>query len=295
VIHKLINSNFLNMKKFLILFTITALLLSGCTSEPVEITDSGSVLPLDELSYDWGDISIDGGDVEHGFHFRNDSDEDLILNGAVTSCMCTAAYIELPDASISPTFGMHNNPDWSYTVKPGEEFEVEVTFDPMAHGPDAVGLIQRNVMLSSSAGEIEMDIATNVMYDADYQEKYSDINFVFEENEYDFGVVKQSSGINSYEFAFTYMGTDAINVTGTPTSCACTAAEISDSYFEKGDTGVLTVHFDPNLHEEPDGIFFKTVNILTDPELEKSPEVKIWAEMDLDLGPEAYTLQAHTD
>ena len=66
--------------------------------------------------------------------------------------------------------------------------------------------------------------------------------------------------------------------------------------FKKGDEGFVTVYFDPNLHEEPEGKFFKTVSLLTEPSLEKQPEVKIWAAIDLNLGPEAYKLKAaHED
>ena len=95
----------------------------------------------------------------------------------------------------------------------------------------------------------------------------------------------------SHDFEFTYLGADPITVTGVPASCACTRAEISKNEFKKGDKGILTVYFDPNLHEEPEGKFFKTASILTDPPLDKQPEVKIWAEMDLDLGPDAYKLK----
>lgn len=280
------------MKKIFLLFSL--LVLSACTNT---VQAGGSVLSLDDLDHDWGDISIDGGDVEHGFHFKNDSEEELVLNGVETSCMCTTAYIELPDGTISPTFGMHNNPSWTYVVEPGEEFEIEVYFDPMAHGPDAVGPVKRGVYLSTSASDelVVMSVSANVMYEEEYQEKYGDSDFVFEETEFDFEIVKQSSGINSHEFPFTYLGEEPILVTGVPTSCACTTAEISQESFEKGDEGVLTVYFDPNLHEEPEGKFFKTVTILTDPELEKQPEVKIWAEMDMDLGLEYLKHPGHTD
>ncbi len=127
-----------------------------------------------------------------------------------------------------------------------------------------------------------------------YQEK--EVGFIFTEEEFDFGIVKQSEDIISHDFEFRYTGPDSIDVTGVPASCACTSAEISKKSFNDGDTGILTVKFDPNLHAEPEGKFFKTVSILTDPELEKQPEVKIWAEIDLDLGPEAYKLkEEHKD
>lgn len=286
------------MKKLFGFFILLLLFAPGCSDlDLATIENSGSILPLDELDFDWGDISIDGGDVSHGFHFRNESDDELILKGLETSCMCTTSYIELPDGGISPIFGMYGNSEWTYAVQPGEEFEVEVIFDPLAHGPDAVGVIQRGIILSSSdlGGEVEMTVMTNVMYDEQYQVKYGDGDFVFNEMEFDFGIVKQSSGINTHEFEFTYIGDDPISVTGVPTSCACTSAEISQDSFEKGDKGILSVHFDPNLHEEPEGRFFKTISILTDPELEKQPDVKIWAEMDMDLGADFLTHPGHTD
>lgn len=127
-------------------------------------------------------------------------------------------------------------------------------------------------------------------------EVFDDQDFVFEETEFDFGILKQSGGIISHNFEFEYLGDEPIEVMGVPASCACTVAEISEKIFQKGDKGVLIVEFDPNLHEEPEGKFFKTVSILTEPELEKQPEIKIWAEIDLDLGPEAYKLkEVHID
>ena len=119
--------------------------------------------------------------------------------------------------------------------------------------------------------------------------------FSFTEQEYDFGVLKQSSGITSHDFEFTYNGDEPITVTSTPASCACTTAEISDTELEPGETAVLTVFFNPNLHAEPEGRFFKSAMIMTDP-TSPAPEVKIWAEIDLDLGPEHYELsEPHVD
>lgn len=57
----------------------------------------------------------------------------------------------------------------------------------------------------------------------------------------------------------------------------------------------MRVTFNPNLHAEPEGKFFKTVSILTEPKLDELPEVKIWVEIDLDLGSEAFELQSDHD
>lgn len=123
----------------------------------------------------------------------------------------------------------------------------------------------------------------------------ADSVFAFQETSYDFGVIKQSGGKVSHDFSFTYSGEEPLRITGVPTSCACTSASVNSTQLKKGDTGILTVKFNPNLHEEPDGRFFKTVALLTDPPLENIPEVKIWAEIDLDLGPEAFELKEEHD
>lgn len=306
-------------KKILI---ITGLLASiavfaGCgniQSSDLNLLDknnSGKIAPLQDLTYDWKDIDIAGGNVDHKFYFENSGDTDLILKGASTSCMCTTATFKLPNGEESPDFGMHGNQKWVYAIKPGESFSIDIVFDPMAHGPHAVGPIQRSVsMLSSSSPNgnyttpsynssgmvTELKLSGDVLYSEEYKEKNARTGFIFEETEHDFGVIKQSGGISSYDFPFEYKGEVPVTITGTPSSCACTEGEISAQKFNPGDTGVLTVNFDPNLHAEPEGKFFKTVSILTEPKLKESSEVKIWAEIDLDLGPEAYKLQGdHKD
>ncbi len=115
--------------------------------------------------------------------------------------------------------------------------------------------------------------------------------FGFTETEFDFGVIKQSGGIVSHEFSFTYNGVEPIKIIGTPGSCLCTSASIDKEIYQPGESGILTVEFNPNLHGEPDGRFFKTVTILTEPQLEDDPEIKIWQEIDLDLGEEYFELK----
>ena len=119
--------------------------------------------------------------------------------------------------------------------------------------------------------------------------------FQFEEKEFDFGVLKQSGGSVSHDFNFTYTGDEPITIVSTPASCACTEGEISQDEFQPGESGVLTVYFNPNLHSEPEGLFFKSVLIMTDPSITPPPEVKIWQEIDLDLGEEFYELKEPHD
>ena len=68
-----------------------------------------------------------------------------------------------------------------------------------------------------------------------------------------------------------------------------------DMALAPGEEGILTVEFDPNLHEEPEGKFFKTIAFLTDPVQEERVELRIWAQIDLDLGPDAYKLKGHKE
>jgi len=138
-------------------------------------------------------------------------------------------------------------------------------------------------------------LALSACGDIDTTDKKNELprtsEIIFEETSYDFGLIQQSGGKVSHDFVFTYQGDTPITVTGTPTSCACTAASINKKLLSKNDSGVLTVTFNPNLHAEPEGRFFKTVTILTDPPLTEQPEVKIWIEINLDLGKDAYELK----
>ncbi len=157
-------------------------LLAACSptsdqtaSETVSLNASGNIVATNGIEHDWGDININGGLVSHTFKLKNESEESLYLKGAKTSCMCTSARYSLNDGTISPKYGMHNNPSgWSEEIGPNETFEVEVVFDPMAHGPDAVGAIRRSVFLNTSAKNssvLKLDVGGNVLYKKDYEAK----------------------------------------------------------------------------------------------------------------------------
>ncbi|MDH5597209.1 MAG: DUF1573 domain-containing protein [Candidatus Peregrinibacteria bacterium] len=143
--------------------------------EQPEATSSGSIMVASSPAHDWGDINIQGGNVSHVFELKNDGTSPLYLNGAQTSCMCTTAVYTLADGSISPQYGMHNNSGlWTGEVAPGESFMVNVVFDPMAHGPDAVGPIQRSIRLMTSAQNapvLELTAGGNVLYEEEFNEK----------------------------------------------------------------------------------------------------------------------------
>lgn len=180
------------MKKLLVLSLFLLVFSFGCatktssTDDVASIKDSGRIVPIDSLTYDWKDINIEGGNVTRNFKFKNGGDKDLIIKSGLTSCMCTDVVITLADGSKSPAFGMHQAIPWGGTIKPGEEFEALVTFDPMAHGPDAVGPITRSIYLNTSSipagndaklddasGNVitEMLLSGNVLKKEEYEKK----------------------------------------------------------------------------------------------------------------------------
>ncbi|MHC4676916.1 MAG: DUF1573 domain-containing protein [Planctomycetota bacterium] len=277
--------------------------------------NSGKIAAPGPLVYDWQNINIQGGKVSHTFTLANTGKDNLVLIGAYTSCMCTTAIIELADGSQSPLYSMRNNPtNWIKTVRPGEPFSVYVEFDPMAHGPEHTGPIRRSVYLISSApvdgiftfplrnlpnvsavkmtlsGEVLSEEAYKQTQKTDYAVKTG--GFEFFEKETDLGVVKQSQGIVSHEFPFRYNGPTPITVKSLPTSCACTTASIDKKDLKPGDEGVITVEFDPNLHAEPGDKFFRTIYLQTEPKLKEEVELKIWVEIDTDLGSQAYKIKS---
>ncbi len=166
-----------NYFKIIPLAILVGLVLVGCSDTGAQnVSDSGRITAVSEIQYDWGDINIRGGKVPHTFQLKNDGTEPLYLKSAQTSCMCTEARYRLADDSISPRYGMHNNPtSWSAEILPGGEFSVEVFFDPMAHGPDATGPIQRSIHLVTSAKNtpvLELKTLGNVLSKDDYLNKY---------------------------------------------------------------------------------------------------------------------------
>ncbi|MBI5023010.1 MAG: DUF1573 domain-containing protein [Candidatus Magasanikbacteria bacterium] len=112
-------------------------------------------LVLEMNSFDFGDVAMADGKITKNVKIKNDGNGDLKISKIITSCMCTEAFLEV-DGRKSPAFGMpgHGNGPlfWSEIIKPGEEGNLEIVFDPNAHGPDAVGPITRNVIITSNDG-----------------------------------------------------------------------------------------------------------------------------------------------
>ena len=140
---------------------------NGETTAPVNVAPgsasmSKSVLTAPEIFYDFGTISMKNGNVTKEFTVENTTDQDIKVSTVLTSCMCTSAFIVLPDGNIKGPFkmpGMGYVPPANEIIKAGENRIIRVVYDPNAHGPAGVGRINRFVTLSdTSGGTVQLEI-----------------------------------------------------------------------------------------------------------------------------------------
>lgn len=123
------------------------------------------VLEANKTFHDFGTISMKNGKVTTTFKLKNIKSEPVELTRLYTSCMCTNATLKLSGQSEGP-FGMigHGSiPKFSDMLASGQEAEVEVVFDPNAHGPAGVGTIERTVTIEGKDGKLaELNIKATV-------------------------------------------------------------------------------------------------------------------------------------
>jgi|GEM_PF-1510854 len=171
------------MNKILSLIVVSSVLLAACSTKEINLTESGKIQYLESfaqnnenVSHNWGEINIEGGLVSHTFPFENNSEKELLIKSASTSCSCTTVQIETETGEESPVFSMHDNEVWDEVLDPGEKFTVSVVYDPMFHGPDGVGTAVRYAYLETSAtnfenGSLELMVSADVLYADEYQAK----------------------------------------------------------------------------------------------------------------------------
>lgn len=105
---------------------------------------------------------------------------------------------------------------------------------------------------------------------------------VFNRVLHDFGIIPQHGGIVETFFTVKNEGTEILTIGDITTSCSCTSADISSNILLPGEEAELRVQFDPDFHEEPLGIFKRTVFIQTnDP---NSPEAEVVIRVDVAEG-----------
>lgn len=126
------------------------------SSMNVESSGNTLNLKLDPINYDFGTISMKNGLVTKAFSVKNEQNEPVKLSELYTSCMCTEAKIKIGSEQYGP-FGMLGHGSMkmlNQSLVPGQEAQLEVTFDPNAHGPSGIGVIERTVTLKSDKGDL---------------------------------------------------------------------------------------------------------------------------------------------
>lgn len=119
-----------------------------------ELASSNSPIEIQENNIDLGNIPIRGGKVEAEFTFRNDGDEPVILTNGQTSCMCTEAIVKRENGDVTPRIKMPGHGASgaiNMTIEPGEVATLVAIYDPMAHGPNGLGPIKRDIVLATNS------------------------------------------------------------------------------------------------------------------------------------------------
>ncbi len=139
----------------LLILTTVAILFGGilflnntsASSQVVASANAEAVVESD--TYDWGNIPINGGNVTKKFSIRNTGSDPLQLTNIRTSCHCTTASVTIY-GNESPSFGMSGTSQWVGEVKPGQEATLNVVFDPLFHGPQGTGPVNRYISVETN-------------------------------------------------------------------------------------------------------------------------------------------------
>jgi hypothetical protein len=115
---------------------------------------SAGKLASDAPFYNFGTVSMAAGKVMRRYTIGNVGRAPLTITRLSTSCMCTEATLVTSSVRRGP-FGMPGHmpiPTIRERLAPGELAQVEVVFDPAAHGPAGIGRTDRTVTVENDAG-----------------------------------------------------------------------------------------------------------------------------------------------
>jgi hypothetical protein len=124
-------------------------------SPPRVETQSKSDLSAEEMSFDFGSISMAAGNVTHRFKIKNANAEPIVIRKISTSCMCTTAQLVKGGKKLA-VYGMPGHgyiPNLDEPIGPNEQAIVEVVFDPASHGPAGIGRVERFVTIYTGAAQ----------------------------------------------------------------------------------------------------------------------------------------------
>lgn len=146
-------------------------------NSPANVVDNlaPSALAAETQNYDFGTVSMAAGIVSYKTAVKNTGASPVTLTRFYTSCMCTEGKLTFGSPStgsgqpkkVGP-FGMPGHGGIGIikaneTLAPGEEAELEIFFDPAAHGPAGIGRIERVVTIETDSGKpLEVAFAATV-------------------------------------------------------------------------------------------------------------------------------------
>lgn len=126
--------------------------------ESAASAQGASTLAFEPSTFDFGKISMAKGNVSQTVKIRNASPAPITLKKIYTSCMCTTGRLAIAGKKLGP-FGMPGHgpiPTFSETLAPGQDAELEIVFNPNAHGPAGVGPVRREVYLETDRGKTKV-------------------------------------------------------------------------------------------------------------------------------------------
>ncbi|OHA64269.1 MAG: hypothetical protein A2842_01775 [Candidatus Wildermuthbacteria bacterium RIFCSPHIGHO2_01_FULL_48_25] len=150
-------------KSIVLIVGVTAILFAGIVflARPSEQENNQenqvlgqSTFMAEHGMFSFGTISMAQGKVNHEYRVINQGSEPITIGKVYTSCMCTEALV-LKDGKTYGPYGMAGHgfiPKVGVTLEPGESMQVRAVFDPAAHGPAGVGMVQRTIIVENSDG-----------------------------------------------------------------------------------------------------------------------------------------------
>lgn len=95
------------------------------------------------------------------------------------------------------------------------------------------------------------------------------------ETKSDWGTVSNRA-VASRDYEVRNTGTGPLEITGVSTSCGCTMAQVSESRLAPGETAVLKVTYDPQVHNGATGDFLRMVYVRSDDPDTPEAALSIW-------------------
>lgn len=132
-----------------------ALFTGGDSGKPSTASAGASALTAAETDFDFGSSSMAKGKVTHVYKVKNTTASPITVSRLYTSCMCTQASLVTAKGKAGP-FGMMGHgyvPSISEEIAAGEEAQIEVVFDPAAHGPSGIGPVSRQIVVETNDGK----------------------------------------------------------------------------------------------------------------------------------------------